>query len=233
MNPISFKSTFIKPINIEKLDSDGVYKPIKANFIELDYNDGNALQKVIDNWKEYGDKSIFNTSCDSLAQPNIREIEQEKFLPLTKGMKKEDIPPFLCAKVSGQHIYAVTLQEDTFTKIDPDKILGLTEFNVKEPRNELKLLQTKPDCISAKYGYNIFSKFKNKIRDLLGIKKEEYKRPYKKIGSAIVENLQEMHNDKIMEVVPVDEAKKFYKQHGFNLNLYTLYDYIWIPPNIK
>ena len=47
--------------------------------------------------------------------------KQEKYLPLTKNIKEEDIPAFLSSQVEGTHVYAVTLQEDNFTKLESEK----------------------------------------------------------------------------------------------------------------
>lgn len=233
MNPISFKSTFIKPINIEKLDSDDKYKPIEASFVELDKNDTEVLQKTINNWKEYDKHTVFDFTRTSLTPLEIMNTEKEKFLPLTKDMKKEDIPAFLTSKVPGLHVYAVTTQKDKFAKLESDKILGLVKFIACEQYNEIVLLQTKPDCISKKYDKTVFSSLKEKMNKIFGIKNKENKRPYRNIGYSIVENLKEMHSDKMMELTPLNRAIGFYKKLGFNLNLDTYCEYLWIPPNLR
>ena len=43
---VNFRGSFLKEVNIKKLDNDGKYKPIKANFVELDHDDFFTLEKI-------------------------------------------------------------------------------------------------------------------------------------------------------------------------------------------
>lgn len=233
MHPISFKGTFIKPINIERLGHDKNYEPAKASFVELDKNDTAVLQKTINNWVAEDKYTVFDFTKTKLTPLEIMNEEKAKFLPLTKDMKEEDIPAFLSSKVLGVHVYAVTTQKDEFSKLESEKILGLVKFVAGKQSNEIVLLQTKPDCISDKYDKTIFSTLKEKMKNLFGIKEKGSKRPYRNVGSSIIENLKEMHNDKIMELTPLNTVKDFYKKHEFNLNLDTYCDFVWIPPNLR
>ena len=100
----------------------------------------------------------------SLLPPEEMKIQKEKFLPLTKDMDVKDIPAFLSSKVMGDHTYALTLQEDSFAKLESEKILGLVRFKAGKNSNEIELLQTKPNCISEQYGRTPFVVLKQKIK---------------------------------------------------------------------
>ena len=50
MDNISFNGHFIKKVNIKKLTPKGEYKPIRANFIELNHNDLDAIREISKEW---------------------------------------------------------------------------------------------------------------------------------------------------------------------------------------
>ena len=232
MQQINFQGNFLKKVEIKKLDIDGSYKPIKANFIELNHDDASALSQIAKTW-EISKAGIISRIADRILDPpDVMKRKMESFSHLTKGMKEEDIPLFLSSQIRGTHIYGVTLQEDNFTKIEPNKILGLVEFDVRDHRNEIATLQTRPDCISKKYGNMYWQLIKQGFRQLFNIKDNSPKRPYSGVGDAIVQTLQETFNTRKMELIPLNAAKGFYRRNGFHANSIT-FEYVWYPRNME
>ena len=229
MQQISFQGNFLKPVTIKKLDIDGTYKPIQASFVEFDHDDVYVLSELARSWKKPKSGIISNVVDCVVDPPDVMKRRMARYLPLTKGMKEEDIPMFLSSQVIGTHIYGVTLQGDNFTKIEPNKILGLVEFDVREHRNQIATLQTRPDCISAKYGNEYWRLIKQGFCMLFGIKDKKPKRPYGDIGDAIVTTLQDAYNTRRMELIPLNSAKGFYRRHGFHLDSASGFEYVWEP----
>lgn len=228
MQQVSFKGNFLKKVDITKLNIDGTYKPIKANFIEVDRNDLWTMQKISNDWKTPKAGLIYDVTDRVLDPPDIMKKKQEKYLPLTKNIKEEDIPAFLSSQVEGTHVYAVTLQEDNFTKLESEKILGIVAMDARKHRNSIDTLQTRPDCISPDYGNQYFIFFKKIFCNLFNIKSKKPPRPYGNIGSSIITTLQDMYNTRRMELIPLNPAKPFYRKHGFHMDSMT-FEYIWDP----
>ena len=233
MDQISFQGNFIKKVNIQKLTSKGKYKPVRANFIELDHDDLSAIRQVSAEWHTAKINAMFSITKNFILPPDIMKKQMEKHMHLTKGMNKADIPAFLSSKIKGTHIYAVTTQKHSFDKINPKKILGFAEFNAEERFNEIATLQTKPNCVSENYGNQTLLLLKRGICKLLGIKEKKPKQPYKNIGSSIVNTLKQMYNDKPMELIPADKARSFYRKYGFDMDPNCIYRYSWCPRNVK
>lgn len=229
MQQISFQGNFLKPVTIKKLDIDGTYKPIQASFVEFNHDDVCALKEVSKNWTMSKAGIISGVADRVVDPPDVMKRRMARYLPLTKGMKEEDIPMFLSSQLIGTHVYGITLQGDNFTKIEPNKILGLVEFDVREHRNQIATLQTRPDCISAKYGNEYWRLIKQGFCMLFGIKDKKPKRPYGGVGDAIVGSLQDAFNTRRMELIPLNAAKGFYRRNGFHLDSASGFEYVWNP----
>ena len=105
----------------------------------------------------------------------------------------------------------------------------MLEFSSHQDANELNYIQVRPDCISEKYGNQYFLLFKNLLTKLFRIESNRPKRPFADIGNAMITKLQEMYNDKKMTLLPLNEAKSFYRKYGFNLNTKGGSEYVWNP----
>lgn len=231
MDQISFQGNFLKKVNIKKLTPKGEYRPVCANFVELDHNDAGVVRQISKDWKTSKINFLFGTNEHVLLPPDVMKRRMDQYLPLTKNMKKDEIPAFLSSKLLGPHVYVVTSQKNRFSKMEPDKILGVVEFNVQTHKTEITTLQTRPDCVSKDYGNQSLLLLKRAFCSLFGIKDKSPKRPYGNIGSSIIKTLQEMHSDKPMELIPLNPAKSFYRKHGFQLNTQNYFEYVWDPTN--
>lgn len=231
MQNVSFKGSFIKQVNIKKLSNSGQYKSFKANFIELNHDDFKTLQCLLKKWENTGAKMNFYLEEDNLLPPDVLKSKMNKFLYLTKGLKKEEVSPFLSSRILGTHLYAVTKQKDNFNKLNNDDILGLVDFEAGKNSNEIAQLHVRPDCISEKYDNQGLLYLKNIIYKFLGIKNKKGKRQFSHIGEAIITTLQSMYNDKPMELVSLSPARNFYKKYGFFHNMLSDLEYTWNPKN--
>lgn len=231
MQNINFKGNYLKQVNIKKLTPKGEYKTIKANFIELTHDDVSVLDNISKIWEKSGAKMTLNIKENSLLPPDILKNRMNQFLYLTKNIKKDDVLTFLSSKILGTHLYAVTKQEDEFEKLKTDDILGIVDIQVSENRSEIAQLHVRPDCISEKYGNQVFLYLKKKICDFLGIKNNKEKRPYSHIGEAIITTLQSMYNDKPIELISLNPAKGFYRKYGFYNDISSGMEYIWKSKN--
>lgn len=123
MNQVSFKGTFINPVNIKKSDGSK-YEKFTASFVELEPTnpkDINALEKVHKNWNQAYSSIIYNSAFCSSVVPN-----------------------------KSKHYYALTSQKNNFEHINPDEILGVVEFNKKSKCNRIEFLQVNPKYITGK-----------------------------------------------------------------------------------
>lgn len=91
------------------------------------------------------------------------------------------------------YFYALTKQRNNFENLDSDEILGLAQVT-EESSNEVVLdyLQSDPEN-------NYFS----------------YRPSYRKIGTAIMNCLEQLFSGRKMTLYPIEEAKSFYEKLGF------------------
>lgn len=123
MNQVSFKGTFINPINIKKLEGTK-YKNFPASFVELDpanLNDVKALENVHKNWNQSFSSIIYNSAFCSSVVPD-----------------------------KSRHFYALTSQKENFEYMNSDKILGVVEFRNDSKYNRIEYLQVNPNYITGK-----------------------------------------------------------------------------------
>ncbi len=123
MNQVSFKGSFLNPINVKKLN-ENQYKDFQASFVELnpkDKADLDMLNKIQMTWRGDFTDTIFNSAfCSS-----VLDDDKKKF-------------------------YALTSQQDSFDKLDYKKVLGVVEMNKCENTNRIEFLQVNPDYITVK-----------------------------------------------------------------------------------
>ena len=91
-------------------------------------------------------------------------------------------------------IYLITKQEDNFRKLEPEKILGIAELIKNRKSYQIKYIQTRPDCIDNKN-----------------------KRPYKKIGESLINNIIAITKDARIYLESLEEVVDFYKKFNFKV----------------
>jgi len=122
MTPISFKSNFISPVNIQKKSKDDNYVGSSASLVEIDVTNDDDVFAVDDLPKLWGNKNFV-----SEISKNIKQIYT--YADYDTPIKA----------------YAVTLQSSHFEKLKPNKILGIVQLDTRaEDINELDYLQVNP-----------------------------------------------------------------------------------------
>lgn len=137
---------------------------------------------------------------DSLEKTDIKWGD-ESYLMFARGCLEEGV------KDAKRHLYMATSQADSFEKLDENKILGAVVFDEGKNENHIELLQVEPN--------NLARKGKSAT--------------WKKVGTAIVNNLQTMFSNKPMTVFSAADAVGFYEKTGFieNDNSKSGLAYIW------
>ena len=193
MNQLSFKGSFINPINIKKFDGYQ-YKDFQASFVELDpknFNDLEMLNKINQTWRGDYTDTIYNSAFCSSVMPHLK-------------MK----------------YYVLTTQQDTFSKLDDKKVLGVVELNKLKDINRIEFLQVNPNYIVGKpksWIAKLFSSDDNK---------KSTSPLFKRVGSAILESLKKI-TDKPLDLISVKNATGFYKKNGFSRSLFDPEYFIW------
>ena len=168
----NFTSNFINRTQIIKT-GNGI--PIDASFIEIDssnYNDVKAMEAVDKLWGG-------NTFATNIYQAARAKRNKSVYY-------------------AQSHIYALTLQDKDFDKIEPGQILGVAHINKKANNaGYLENIQSKPDCV-----YSINPE-------------------YKYIGSGILNSLKKLYN----EISLTSSNRKFYVKNGFKE--ITKNHYVW------
>ena len=178
-NNVSFGAKFINKINVGKLENKA-YKQVKAAFVEIDpFNESDmfALEDIVKSWQN-----------DRFAE-DIKETAKLIF----KNNTQNDIK-----------IFALTSQQDTFEKLNPDNILGLVETEGVIPFNcHINRFQVKPDYV---YKLNL---------------------EYRGIGTSILNSLKKMFN-KITLISEKDKSvRNFYERNEFAEHPNGSNFYIW------
>ncbi len=228
MNEINFQGNYISRVNIKKLNRKGHYTTVRANFIELTRDDAAKIKEAALTWNE-ANSYIIASTADYIDTSYVLELRKKVFARKAQGIKKDKIPAYLSSQIPGKHIYVVTTQKKRLFDIDASKILGMIEFSSYKNSNELDYIQVRPDCISEKYGNQYLLFARNLFAKLLGLESNRPKRPFADIGNAMITKLQEMYNDKKMTLLPLDDAKSFYRRYGFSLDTRSCREYVWYP----
>ncbi len=172
ISSVNFKARFIHNTTINEYRA-GKYEPIKANFVEIDplnFNDRKAISILVGTW---GDDLV-----------NLRAIRSniEGLATIKKDIKL--------------YIYALTLQQDNFQKVDFNKILGLVQIDKSNQPMSIDYLQVNPV-------------YKKQTNEMLK------QRKYKYIGKAIMNSVIQNFPKEEIWISSTDSAKNFYKKFGF------------------
>lgn len=158
------------------------------------------------------DLKTFSKITKMWHRPYAEQIEQA--VALTQWNFKKDV-------------YILTEQSENLEELIPNKILGMVYLDKGEERNLLAYIQVNPDFELK--NYTTAKRIKNFISKILN-KPNSSDRKYKGVGTALVRYLQEIYNDKKMELAAVGTSKTFYKKFGFKNNPFPK-DYLmsWTP----
>lgn len=170
-NKLNFTANFLKDVSILKKDYDGEYSPCTVSLVELDTEDNNdikALYKTASLWAKKGCYYAFGIYNDATKECKTSDVEKE-------------------------HYIALTTQEDNYSHLDHNKVLGLAMFSeMKFEDNRLDFLEVNPKT----------SKSKSRNRQ------------YKEAGKAIIQYLKDNYNQNI-GVSSDSRAVDFYRKQGF------------------
>lgn len=176
---LSFKSSRINDGYIQKRIILDLYQDSKAPFVEFStdsLSDISAVSDTANNWRKIaGTKTFANDITDEMKD---------------------------CRKYGNNNesrFFGVTLQADTFEKMDSEKIIGLAEVShIPEGRFDesdvfiLDYLQTIPNSI-----------YPAQIRD------------FKNIGQTMLDLIISIFKSKPIVLIPTDFSKRFYLNNGF------------------
>jgi len=96
-----------------------------------------------------------------------------------------------------KHVYAVTLQSSNFDQLNSKKVLGIVQLDTRADNiNELDYLQVNPKCAKTYVA-------------------GEDRRPYKNIGSSLLNSLKELYPKKRIHLCAIPSAVEFYKNNDF------------------
>ncbi|MBQ3102445.1 GNAT family N-acetyltransferase [bacterium] len=112
---------------------------------------------------------------------------EESYLSIAKECMEQG------AKDAKRHLYMATEQADSFECLDEKKVLGAVVFDEGKRENHIELLQVEPN---------------NLARNTKSAK-------WRRVGTSIVNNLQQMFSAKPMTVFSAGDAIGFYKKTGF------------------
>lgn len=168
MTPINFKASFINKVNIQKYN--GIkYEPKEVSFVELDTDnkeDRFVLKETAALWGECFAVDIYE------------DAQKDSF------------------KAKNNHIFALTTQNDKFQRLNPNKVLGLVEFQENTNSNKIEMLQVHPDFVSTQMG-----------------------RPeYKYIGSKMLDSIKCKY-PKPIKLYSVVDAITFYRKNNFKKDM--------------
>lgn len=229
MQNISFQGSFIKKVDIKKLGNNGEYRPVRANFVELDHDDINEIKELSQKWENPKSGMRIMVSDDALEPPDVMKNKWKQFLPLAKKMGVKKVLPFLSSKVLGTHVYVVTTQKGNFKKINPDDVLGFVKLTSSQDICELETLHVRPDCISDKYGNQVLFLLKCAFYNMFGMQDKIKKRPFAGVGESIMSTVKSMFSEKKLTLVPLDEAIPFYVKQGFRRFKLEDVEYVYLP----
>ena len=186
MNQVSFKGTFINPVNIQQKKGNE-YKPLTTSFVELnpsDKNDLNVLKDLRDDWMGESNYYILDDAILSSKSPNNKKF------------------------------YALTMQNNNYKNLDNKKILGIVEFSNEKEINFIDFLQVHHNYRTEKPLSPLTQKIVNFFFKENPNNKIERGNKFKGIGTAIVNSLKNISNKSILYIA-TDYEKSFFKKNGF------------------
>ena len=166
---INFKASYIHSTNILKKEPNQGFIPHQVAFVEVEptnFEDILAINNANIKWdggETLASHIIYNMNSIYKKLPQIKE---KKF-------------------------YALTTQQDSFEKLEPESILGLAEVSkLNNETQEIDYLQLNP-------------KYLGKVRELI------------KMGDAIMKSIKALFPNKMLEVNSSATAINFYRRNGF------------------
>lgn len=125
MQQVSFSGTYIKPIKIKKITTNGEFVPHEVSLVQFDAKSPHDVQAISDTYDEW---KIFDNCVVGI----IRDVAN-----WLHGLKRPQ---------KSHKIFFLTNQQYGFEKLNPSEILG--EFMVWKPRRsnkvEVEVLQANP-----------------------------------------------------------------------------------------
>lgn len=170
LNNISFTAKYIKSACIQKIPfEDGIPKETKVSCIELDPEnnaDLDAAFNVAERW---------NTNE---GYPDYIALSM-KYPPNEPGVQ--------------DRYYALTTQNNNFEIPDPEKIIAISQVNIKDNEAHIEFLQAKP------------------------VKTNNHNEPfvYKKVGTAMLDLFKKLFFNKTILLYSRPTAIEFYLKNGF------------------
>lgn len=122
MNNISFQANYIKPVVIQKKDTQDNWHPFEVSMVELDKNsveDRKLLYNISREWGTYNYVSdIYNEVMDEFLSENLHPQK---------------------------HVFAITTQKDDYENMRADDVMCIAKFNENDKINELEYIQVNPE----------------------------------------------------------------------------------------
>ena len=176
INPfLNFKATFVSPCTVYKNKQKD--NPIEGSIVEIDIDsmkDKNAVKKTVDRW----------WNKDSFGYCVYRDIEKLKEGELSREVGK---------------VYAITLQQYAFDKLNNKQIIGLAEVTkTGEHAIELNFMQAEP----------VLKMFSN-------------------VGRSFIELLKNMDFVNEIKVKATYFSANFYEKMGFEISDTNKLIYLW------
>ena len=168
LHSINFGAQSISTPKIKHYDEENRdYHDAFVSFVELNPKDKNDVDSVVDAVK-YWRNDLYGHNIVSAMKQLAHNKEQNP----------------------SEKIYAVVIQKDLLSKLNPEKIAALAQVYETKKRVRLVYLQVNPDYIYSN---------------------SEYKR----IGSGMLNSLKTQYHDRSIILVPAASAVDFYKKQGF------------------
>ena len=174
---VNFKANYISNPNIKKLSPvTKEFVSHEVSFVEINPRLKDDIKALKKMANLWGEDSVFASTIFYFAKKDPRK-----------------------------RTFLLTDQKDSFEKLEPQKILGITQLD-KEIAGEccIKYLETKPDF-----------QYCNDERE------------YKKIGSNILKGLKKVFHNKTLTVDYIFDRVDFYLHNGFDFRDNVLSDLIW------
>lgn len=180
---INFKANLISKTYVRKLNPTAKkFVPHEVSFVEINPLQESDIKALKKMSKLWGDDSIFANTIYYFAKRDPRK-----------------------------RTFILTEQEKEFEKLEPEKILGLTQLTRElSGIYDIEYLETKPEY-----------QLENKNRE------------YKKIGSQILDCLKKVFYESNLKVDYIFDRVEFYMKNGFIFEDAVLGDLVWKAPKNK
>lgn len=174
---------FLKnPITIEKIGKDGIPQRANASFVQIDCDnkwDIKALENIGTYWENslYGNK-YYNTA--------MLKFKKEKYHKI-------------------YDVYALTLQQENFEKLNPDEIMGVVEvMHIGDKKINIEHIEGKPEYVN------------------------EINRRYNEIGTSMLKSLKKFYNVITLTARKSKAVSNFYIKNEFVETSENSGFFVWI-----